>query len=113
MYLVTESKLDARTMQPIRILSPITQKDCLLHVIQHRIIGHYKFMETSEHKEMSQIFSYFPKCLLLLVPFGASGYCTYQHFYRFQILRSAHTAVFMRFVWISEQTAIISLYSIN
>jgi len=28
-------------------------------------------------------------------------------------LRSAHTAVFMRFVWISEQTVIISLYSIN
>jgi len=31
----------------------------------------------------------------------------------FTILRSAHTAVFMCFVWISEQTAIISLYSIN
>jgi len=30
-----------------------------------------------------------------------------------QILRSAHTAVFMCFVWIWEQTAIISLYSIN
>jgi len=29
------------------------------------------------------------------------------------ILRSAHTCVFMCFVWISEQTAIISLYSIN
>ena len=29
------------------------------------------------------------------------------------VLRSAHTAVFMCFVWISEQTAIISLYSIN
>ena len=28
-------------------------------------------------------------------------------------LRSAHTAVFMCFVWISEQTAMISLYSIN
>ena len=31
----------------------------------------------------------------------------------FTILRSTHTAVFMCFVWISEQTAIISLYSIN
>jgi len=31
----------------------------------------------------------------------------------FTILRSDHTAVFMCFVWISEQTAIISLYSIN
>ena len=29
------------------------------------------------------------------------------------ILRSAHTAVFMCFVWISEQTAIISLYNIK
>jgi len=29
------------------------------------------------------------------------------------ILHSAHTAVFMCFVWISEQTAIISLYNIN
>ena len=29
------------------------------------------------------------------------------------ILRSAHTAVFMCLVWISEQTAIISLYNIN
>jgi hypothetical protein len=31
----------------------------------------------------------------------------------FTILHSAHTAVFMCFVWISEQTAIISLYNIN
>jgi len=31
----------------------------------------------------------------------------------YKILRSAHTAVFMCFVWISEQTAIISPYSIN
>ena len=29
-----------------------------------------------------------------------------------KIIRSAHTA-FMCFVWISEQTAIISIYSIN
>ena len=31
----------------------------------------------------------------------------------FTNLRSAHTAVFMCFVWISEQTAIISLYNIT
>ena len=31
----------------------------------------------------------------------------------FTIPRSAHTAVFMCFVWIWEQTAIISLYNIN
>jgi len=30
-----------------------------------------------------------------------------------KILRSAHTAVVLCFVWISEQTAIISLYNIN
>ena len=41
------------------------------------------------------------------------GYYMYHHFQRSTILRSAHTAVFMCFVWISEQTAIISLYSIN
>ena len=37
-----------------------------------------------------------------------SGYYGHQ-----QILRSAHTAVFMCFVWISEQTAIISLYTLT
>jgi len=31
----------------------------------------------------------------------------------FTILRSAHTAIFMCFVWVWEQTAIISLYNIN
>ena len=30
-----------------------------------------------------------------------------------KILRSAHTVVFVCFVWISEQTAIIFLYNIN
>jgi hypothetical protein len=38
---------------------------------------------------------------------------TYRQVKHSQILRSAHTAVFMCFVWIWEQTAIISLYSIN
>ena len=41
-----------------------------------------------------------------------SGHSMY-HQFNTQILRSAHTAVFVCFVWISEQTAIISLYSIN
>ena len=39
--------------------------------------------------------------------------CMYHHQFNTHILRSAHTAVFMCFVWISEQTAIISLYNIN
>ena len=30
-----------------------------------------------------------------------------------EVSRSAHTAVFICFVWISEQTAIISLYNID
>ena len=33
--------------------------------------------------------------------------------FTFTILRYAHTAVFVCFVWISEQTAIISLHNIN
>jgi len=37
----------------------------------------------------------------------------YHHFKHSQILRSAHTAVFMCFAWISEQTTITSLYNIN
>jgi hypothetical protein len=41
-----------------------------------------------------------------------SGHYMYRQVYHSSILRSAHT-VFMRFVWIWEQTAIISLYSIN
>jgi len=36
----------------------------------------------------------------------------YHQVYRSEILCSAHT-VFMYFVWISEQTAIFSLYGIN
>jgi len=46
-------------------------------------------------------------------PLMPIGYYMYHHFQRSTILRSAHTAVFMCFVWISEQTAIISLYSVN
>jgi hypothetical protein len=41
-----------------------------------------------------------------------SGYYMYQQVWHTKILRSAHS-VFMCFVWIWEQTAIISLYSIN
>ena len=40
-------------------------------------------------------------------------YCAVRTGYLIIILRSAHTAVFMCFLWISEQTAIISLYNIN
>ena len=40
-------------------------------------------------------------------------YCTLRTGSLYTILRSAHTAVFMCFVWIWEQTANISLYSIN
>ena len=40
-------------------------------------------------------------------------YCAVRTGFLYIILRSAHTAVFMCLVWISEQTAIISLYNIN
>ena len=41
------------------------------------------------------------------------GYFKYHHVQHSAILRSAHTAVFMCFVWVWEQTAFISLYSIK
>ena len=40
-------------------------------------------------------------------------YCAVQTGSLYVIPRFAHTVVFMCFVWISEQTAIISLYNIN
>ena len=43
----------------------------------------------------------------------ASGHYMYSQVQHLKILRSAHTAVFMCFVWIWEQTAIISQYSNN
>jgi hypothetical protein len=42
----------------------------------------------------------------------SSGYFTYHQIWHSKILRSAHT-VFMCFVWISEQTAVIFLYGID
>ena len=42
-----------------------------------------------------------------------TGYLSINQVNYIKLLRSAHTAVFMCFVWIWEQTAIISLYSIN
>jgi len=42
-----------------------------------------------------------------------SGHYVYRQVQHSTILRSTHTAVFMCFVWISEHTAIISLYNIN
>ena len=47
----------------------------------------------------------------LVVFYNWDGVCLLRG--TFYILRSAHTAVFMCFVWIWEQTAIISLSSIN
>jgi len=45
-------------------------------------------------------------------PLQPSGNYMYRQLQHSQILRSAHT-LFMYFVWIPEQTAIISIYSIN
>ena len=46
-------------------------------------------------------------------PWTYSSIRIYRRLSYWRLLRSAHTAVFMCFVWISEQTAIISLYNIN
>ena len=55
-------------------------------------------------------------CTIWLNPFDLKtiGYCMHRYIWHHsEFLYSAHTAVFMCFVLISEQTAIISLYSIN
>ena len=56
-------------------------------------------------------------CINPLKPSGHYMYRTVVTIYTasltFTILRSAHTVVFICFVWISEQTAIIPLYNIN
>jgi hypothetical protein len=45
-------------------------------------------------------------------PLKPKAYCMYRRLQRTEILCSAHNS-FMCFAWISEQTAIVSLYSIN
>ena len=49
----------------------------------------------------------------IINPLTSSGFYMHHQVYYSPIPRSAHTTVFICFVWISEQTAIISLYSIN
>jgi hypothetical protein len=46
-------------------------------------------------------------------PLSPTGHYMYHQFNIQQFYILPHTAVFMCFVWISEQTAIISLYNIN
>ena len=50
---------------------------------------------------------------LLFITETECVYCAVRTGYLYTILRSAPYSVFMCFVWISEQTAVISLYSIN
>jgi len=50
---------------------------------------------------------------LIFITETESIYCAVRTGSLYIILCSAHTAVFMCFLWISEQTAIISLYNIN
>jgi len=65
-------------------------------------------------------FPYFQICnIIITLPYKAfinllqpKAYFMYRHLQHTEILCSTHNA-FMRFAWISEQTAIISLYSIN
>jgi hypothetical protein len=46
-------------------------------------------------------------------PLKPSGHYIHHQVQHSKIVRSTHTAAFICFMWISEQTAIISLYSIN
>jgi len=63
--------------------------------------------------EQTAIISLYSINWLVCITETESVYCAVRTGYLYTILRSAHTAVFMCFVWISEQTAIISLYSID
>ena len=63
--------------------------------------------------EQTAIISLYNINWLVFITETESVYCAVRTGYLYIILRSAHTAVFMCFVWISEQTAIISLYNIN
>ena len=64
-------------------------------------------------REKTAIISLYNNTWLVFVTETECVYCAVRTGSLYIILRSAHTAVFMCFVWISEQTAIISLYSIN
>ena len=63
--------------------------------------------------EQTAIISLYSINWLVCITEAVCFYCAVRTGYLYIILRSAHTAVFMCSVWISEQTAIISLYSIN
>ena len=63
--------------------------------------------------EQTAIISLYSINWLVCITATESVYCAVRTGYLYIILRSAHTAVFMCFVWIWEQTAIISLYNIN
>ena len=63
--------------------------------------------------EQTAIISLYNINWLVCITETESVYCAVRTGSLYIILRSAHTAVFMCFVWIWEQTAIISLYSTN
>jgi len=63
--------------------------------------------------EQTAIISLYRINWLVIITETECVYCAVRTGSLYIILRSAHTAVFMCLVWIWEQTAIISLYSIN
>ena len=63
--------------------------------------------------EQTAIISLYNFNWLVFINETESVYCAVRTGYLYTILRSASHTVFMCFVWISEQTAIISLYNIN
>ena len=63
--------------------------------------------------EQTSIISLYNINWLVFITETECVYCAVRTGSLYIILHSAHTAVFICFVWISEQTAIISLYNIN
>ena len=74
---------------------------------------HSVFMCCVWISEQTAIISLYNINWLVFITVMESVYCAVRTGSLYIILRSAHTAVFMCFVWISEQTAIISLYNVN
>jgi len=84
---------------------------CVLEGLTHKFAHTAVFMCSVWVSEQTAIISLHSINWLVCITETECVYCAVRSGSLYIILRSAHTAVFMCFVWISEQTAIISLYS--
>ena len=109
------SSLALRPMQPK--LNPIAQWSLYVPPVYHseipRSANTAVFTCFVTISEQTAIISLYRINWLVCISETECVYCAVRTGYLYLILRSAHTAVFMCFVWIWEQTAIISLYRIN